>query len=227
MPDIPDRQQTEAELAAAILVVFVAYEERMLQLLGDPPNARAIGAGFYDALAVDIQRAVTPTLTRVYREGAGRAVGQLSGAAVGGVAVLIDEGALARQLAAAEAESARWAAEQGKKIAADLARRMREEVNAAARTAVVTGATMAEESDVIFSSESIASTEVTRANTAGERNVAERISDEFGRPAGRSVGQGISRGPPGSAPELPVQFGISNRGRALRIQRELKTWQLA
>ena len=68
MPDLPNREDEEKELAALLLILFVKFKADAIRQLGSPPDIRRIPESYWLAMEAELRTAVEPTLERIHRE---------------------------------------------------------------------------------------------------------------------------------------------------------------
>lgn len=167
MPDIPNRLDEEAALAAILSAMFARHQDELTEWLeANAGRARRLPPGLLAAFRNDVAEAVQTTIAGVHSEAAQRIAEQL------GYGVSTDE-AVAR----ADQYARDRAAEIGTAIAERLDTQTQEALALAATVTV--GLVASEEARALVTraletvtgagrAETIAATEVTTANTAGE-----------------------------------------------------------
>lgn len=174
MPDLPNRQDEEAALAALLLVQFEEFQDEALGLLGDPPDMANLPVGYFDRIAQSIKATLLDQLTGLHVEAAER------------MAEAFD---MAWDAARAAKEAAAWAEQRATELATDFAKRIYEQISealqrfreqensdaAAAGLGVMLATIFSEER-----AEGIAVTETTGAVSEGEIAEARRMERELG-----------------------------------------------
>lgn len=168
MADLPNRAELEAELARRLAKVFGAHRRELMDLLGDPPNFSNIPSEFWQRLSNELTSTIIPLLSRVYMD---MAEGMLEGLPFG-----IDW-ALINQRAAGWARSYTY----------DLIRGLTETTQRAVRDSVGSffeqQLTRGDLEDMLARTfganraSTIAVTEVTRAASEGQQELAREIAD--------------------------------------------------
>ena len=166
MPDIPNRDELEAELARRFSKLSSKHRRELLQLLGTPPNYGNVPASFWERVAGELNGSFVPFLTLVFLESIERLLPT--------VPIGIDW-ALANQYAA------NWAREYSFELIRGINNTSRRAVQDAVASYFEQGLTRADLETRLASifgptrAEMIAVTETTRASVAGERAWAEEL----------------------------------------------------
>jgi hypothetical protein len=159
MPDIPDREALENKLARLLGKIQSGDYARLLDLLGDPPKLENVPSTFWDEVASDSVRVLSPFLQNLYLDQA---------------KLLMDQQPIGIDWALVAQRAVDWA----QRYTFDLVRGMNATSQQALRTAVGNyfgrGQTIGELQQSLVSlfgpirAEAIAVTEVTRAAAEGE-----------------------------------------------------------
>lgn len=159
MSDIPNREELEKLLAGKISKSFSGSFNELMRLLGNPPNLAQVPLSFWDSAGEDFTRAVRPTLTKTFEEGATR---------------IQDEVTFGVDWAIVKQEASSWAAKHSFDLVQGITATGREALQKSIAAYYNNGLTMGELQNMLsgnFSpirAEMIAVTEVTRASSAGE-----------------------------------------------------------
>lgn len=168
MPDIPNRNELEAELAKRFSRLSVAQRKELLTLLGDPPNYGNVPLAFWDKMTKDLRAALVPFLAELFMESAERLVDTLP---IGVDWNLIN--------VRASSWAARYAGELIKGVTETTRRAVQEAISAFFETGGMTRADLEARLMRIFGpkrAEMIAITEVTRAAAEGENQIAAELA---------------------------------------------------
>ncbi len=163
MPELANRDQLDAQVSAALLLLFDDERQRLADLVGDPPDLRKVPPLYWHDVGKRLQRELTDALTPAYAQAAEAQAARL------GLEWTPEQ--IARDAAAwlllRSSELVDLFIENTKQALSKLAQQAHTE-DAAAWTAglvMVFGETRAE---------AMAVTSVTEANTRGERDVVRR-----------------------------------------------------
>ena len=169
MPDIPNRDALEAQLARKLSKLQRAQMARLLELMGDPPNMANVPMSFWDDAGKELAQVVTPFSERVYLESAER---MLESVPIGVDWSLVNQAASG------------WARQYAFDLVGGINDTTRQAVGQAVGNFFDQGWTMGDLTDRLgriyspIRAEMIARTEVTRAAVEGERATVREIEKE-------------------------------------------------
>lgn len=169
MADIPNRTELEAELAKRFSKLSAKHKKEIMALLGDPPNIGNVPASFWKKMAAELNGSFIPFLSEVYMDAAERLVE--------GLPIGVDWG-LVNEHAAQWARGYSFDLVRG--ITATSRRATQEAIGAFFEQGMTRGDLEARLSRIYGTvrAESIAVTEVTRAASFGEQEVAREIAGD-------------------------------------------------
>lgn len=168
MPDIPNRDSLEAELAKRFSRLSVAHRKELLTLLGDPPSYANVPMAFWDKMTTELRGAIVPFLAELFMESAERLVDTLP--------IGVDWNLINTR---ASSWAARYAGELIKGVTETTRRAVQEAVSDFFETGGMTRADLEARLMRIFGpkrAEMIAITEVTRAAAEGENQIAAELA---------------------------------------------------
>lgn len=166
MPDIPNRDELEARLASAISREQAAELNKLMDLLGDPPDLNNVPASFWENGGKALRGAIAPILQDVFTNQAKVLIDQLT---IGVDWALVNQAAIT------------WASQ----YTFDLVKGINETTMRGLQTAISTyyhdSLTLGELRGMIsgyfgpMRAEMIATTEITRASVEGELGTVQQI----------------------------------------------------
>jgi len=163
MPDIPNRDELEAEIARRFSKLSAKQQRELMRLLGNPPNWGNVPQSFWETVAVDLNGALLPIITETYLDAAERMVAGLP------ISVdwdLVNEGAV------------RWARQYTFELVRGITNTSRRAAQQAVSAFFEQGLTFGDLETMLSRTfgpsraEAIAVTEVTRAASEGEQEIA-------------------------------------------------------
>jgi hypothetical protein len=169
LPDIPNRAELEAELARRFSKLSAAHRRELMNLLGNPPGIGNVPASFWDKVASELSGTFVPFLATIYMDAAER---MLPGLPIG-----VDWGLV-------NTRAAEWARNYGGTLVRNITNTTRRAVGESVAAFFERGQTRADlEASLgrLFGptrAEMIAVTEVTRAASNGEQELAREIAAE-------------------------------------------------
>ena len=169
MADIPNRDSLEARLARILARLQRAQMARLLELLGDPPNMANVPQSFWDETGKELQQALGPFLEQVYLDQAGLLMASIP---IGVDWALINTAAV------------NWARAYTFDLVSGITATTRQALQTSVSAYFERGQTIGELERSISGlygpvrSEMIAVTEVTRASSQGELQIAEDLRKE-------------------------------------------------
>jgi hypothetical protein len=167
MPDIPNRSQLESELARRFSKLSAKHRKRLMELMGDPPNMGNVPSSYWEEMAGELNGSFIPFLTEIYMDAAERLVEDLP--------ISVDWG-LVNERAASWARGYSYELVHG---ITTTSRRATQEAIASFFEQGQTRADLEARLSRIFGAvraEAIAVTEVTRAASLGEQQIAAEIA---------------------------------------------------
>lgn len=169
MPDLPNRTDEEAALAAELYLLFAQHEAEAIELLGGSTDVGRLAPAFWQAMQQRIEDGLAELLGRIHQQAAQRMAAELR---------------LTGDPAAEVANAFSWATERAYQLSLDLVTRIQQAVAAevsalSAAEAVAIGSVLA----VQFAPERagrIAATEITNAVSAGEFDQRDALEERYG-----------------------------------------------
>ena len=169
MPDIPNRDALEAQLARKLSGLSRRQMGELLEHLGDPPNIANVPASFWKESGEELAKVVTPFSERVYLEAAER---MLETVPIGVDWSLVNQAASS------------WARQYAFDLVGGINSTTRQAVGQAVGNYFSQGLTMGDLTNRLgriyspIRADMIATTEVTRAAAEGERATVSEIEKE-------------------------------------------------
>lgn len=167
MADIPNRDELEAELARRFSKLSTAHRKELLTLLGNPPNYGNVPGSFWEKVLSQLNGAFIPFLSEVYLDAAERLVD--------GLPIGVDWGLV-------NVQAMSWARTYGGELIRDISsttqRAVREAVGDFFEQEMTRGDLEARLVRLFGPkrAEMIAITEITRAASMGEQEIARELS---------------------------------------------------
>ena len=167
MADIPNRSDLEAELARRFSKLSSAHRKELLSLLGNPPNYGNVPGSFWDRVMSELNGSFVPFLAEIYMDSAERLV---AGLPIGVSWDLINT------------QAAIWARNYGGELVRDITNTTRRAVGEMVAAFFERGQTRGDLEAALTRlfgparAETIAITEITRAATRGEQEIAIEIA---------------------------------------------------
>lgn len=169
MPDLPNRTAEEAELSAAIYLLFAEHEAEALALLGGSTEASRLTPAFWQAMQQRMENTLAEFLGRIHQQAGQRMAAELGLASVSATEV---------------ANAYSWATERAYQLSLELVSRIQESViEAAAELSAGELAALGVAMASLFAPERasrIAATEITNAVSAGEFDQRDALEERYG-----------------------------------------------
>lgn len=169
MPDLPNRAASEAELSAALYLLFAEHEARALALLADSSDPSRLTPEFWQAMQTDIEDALAVHLSRIHEEAAQRMAAGLG---------------LPGSLQTEVANAYVWATQRGYELSTELVANVQASVTEAiARVSLGEVATLGVVMAALLGPDRaarISATEITNAVSAGEFDQRDALEERYG-----------------------------------------------
>lgn len=169
MPDLTGRSSREAEYRRALTKLLESYGGRLLELLGDPPNFSNIPPEFWESEAAEMVRVLAPFGERVYLDAARQLINEVP---VGVDWALVNERAI------------EWASRYTFELVRGINDTNRNLLQRAISAYFDQGQTIGQLEQRIMGAfgpvraEMIAVTEITRAASEGEQQIAKELAQQ-------------------------------------------------
>jgi len=170
MPDIPNRDELEAEIARRFSKLSAKQRKELMRLLGDPPNFSNIPPSFWEQMKNELTGIFIPVLSMIYLDSAERLVAELP--------IGVDWGIM-------NEAASRWARQYSFELVGgitDKSRRATQEAIAGffeqGMTRADLEATLIRIYDSPTRAELIGVTEVTRAASEGDQEIARQLAKD-------------------------------------------------
>lgn len=169
MPDIPNRAQLEAELARRFSKLSAAHRRELMRLLGTPPNMGNVPAAFWEKVASELNGSFVPFMAEIYMASAERLISTLP--------IGVDFGLVNERAAA-------WARNYSGELIRNITNTTRRAVGESVAAFFERGQTRADLEAALgrlfgpMRAEMIGVTEVTRAATQGELEIARELAQD-------------------------------------------------
>jgi hypothetical protein len=169
LPDIPNRAELEAELARRFSKLSAAHRRELLSLLGNPPSIGNVPAAFWEKVAAELNGSFVPFLAQIFLDSAERILPDLP--------IGVDWGLVNER-------AANWARQYSYELIRNITNTSRRATQEAVAAFFERGQTRGDLEAALTRlfgptrASMIAVTEVTRAASNGEREIARELAAE-------------------------------------------------
>jgi hypothetical protein len=169
LPDIPNRAELEAELARRFSKLSAAHRRELMRLLGTPPNMGNVPAAFWDKVASELNGSFVPFMAQTFLDSAERILPTLP--------IGVDWGLVNER-------AATWARQYSYELIRNITNTTRRATQEAVAAFFERGQTRGDLEAALgrlfgpMRAEMIGVTEVTRAATQGELEIARELAAE-------------------------------------------------